>query len=252
MKARIFPHEGDLVLCTISSVQPNCAFAKLDEFENLEGMIHISEVASSWIKDIRAHVKEGKQVVCRVLRIDEEKGHINLSIRRVSEVDRGEKFDQISREKRATKLLEKVAEAADLNAAATESLRKKITEAFDETYYAFEEAARKGAGVLLEKGVDTKVADVIVSIASKSITFPKVEVSKIVTLTSEKPDGLEHIKKSLKEAEKSGIRITYISAPRYKFSLTADDYKEGDRKMDAVIEEVLRAFRKHGQGAVEK
>lgn len=252
MKKPNFPNEGDLVLCTITSVQPHCAFAKLDEFENLEGMIHISEVASSWIRDIRAHVKEGKQVVCRVLRVEEAKGHINLSIRRVSEADRGEKFDQMSRSKRAVKLLQKVVEATGLSAAAAETLKKKLTEEFGEPYYGFEEAAKQGTAVLVSRGIEEKVATSMTEVASKSITFPEVEVSRVATLQSEEPDGLEQIKKVLALAEKAGVKVSYISAPRYKLTLTATDYKEGDRKMNATVEEVLHAFRKHGEGAVQE
>ena len=56
-KRQEIPSENDLVICTITKVFSHGAFAKLDEYGDIEGFIHISEVASAWIKNIRDFVK---------------------------------------------------------------------------------------------------------------------------------------------------------------------------------------------------
>ena len=82
-----FPEENEAVMCTVTSVQYNSVFCTLDEYGK-SGMIHISEVAPGRIRNIRDYVIEGKKVVCKVLRTDLERGHIDLSLRRVSEGQR--------------------------------------------------------------------------------------------------------------------------------------------------------------------
>ncbi|MBW2993050.1 S1 RNA-binding domain-containing protein, partial [Candidatus Woesearchaeota archaeon] len=67
------PEENSLVLCTITKIYHNSVFASLDEFGK-QGMIHISEISPGRIRNIRDFVKEGKKIVCKILRIDRAKG----------------------------------------------------------------------------------------------------------------------------------------------------------------------------------
>ena len=49
--------------------------------ENKTGLIHISEVANSYVSDIRQHLTEGQDV--KVVVIGTENGKVNLSIKRL-------------------------------------------------------------------------------------------------------------------------------------------------------------------------
>jgi len=64
-----FPEFGELVLCTVTRVTTFAAWCKLEEYPNIEGMVHISEVVGKWIYDIREFVKEGKQYVAKVIKL---------------------------------------------------------------------------------------------------------------------------------------------------------------------------------------
>jgi len=44
------PDVGDFVVVTITDVDKNSAYADLDEYEDVSGLIHISEVSRSWYK----------------------------------------------------------------------------------------------------------------------------------------------------------------------------------------------------------
>ena len=71
------PEDGELVLCKVTNVQHHSVFVRMEEYGK-SGMIHISEIAPGRIRNIRDYVKEGKIVVCKVLRINEERGHVDL------------------------------------------------------------------------------------------------------------------------------------------------------------------------------
>ena len=58
------------------------AFVSLPEGKS--GMVHISEVANSFVSDIKEFLKEGDTVRVKVINIDEV-GRINLSIKRAQE-----------------------------------------------------------------------------------------------------------------------------------------------------------------------
>ena len=86
-----WPEIGDLIIATIESVMDYGAYAKLDEY-NRRGFLHISEISSTRIRNVRDFVRENQKMVLKVLRVDVEKGHIDLSLRRVTKRERIEKI----------------------------------------------------------------------------------------------------------------------------------------------------------------
>jgi small subunit ribosomal protein S1 len=74
---------GQLVNGTITKLASFGAFARLDD--NIEGLIHISELADRRIQHPKEVVKEGDAVTLRVIRIDAQRRRLGLSLKRASE-----------------------------------------------------------------------------------------------------------------------------------------------------------------------
>src|SRR3972149_8090519 len=108
-----WPEIGDLVIATIETVTDYGAYAKLDEY-NKRGLLPVSEISSSWIRNLRDFVREGQKMVLKVLRVDLEKGHIDLSLRRVTKRERIEKVMLFKKVRKAEALLKGVAEKTGL------------------------------------------------------------------------------------------------------------------------------------------
>ena len=70
---------GAILEGKVKSITNFGAFIALPE--NKTGMVHISEVANTYVSDIRAHLTEGQDV--KVMVIGTENGKINLSIKRL-------------------------------------------------------------------------------------------------------------------------------------------------------------------------
>ena len=70
---------GDILEGKVKSITNFGAFVTLPE--NRTGMVHISEVANTYVSDIRQHLTEGQDV--KVMVIGNENGKINLSIKRL-------------------------------------------------------------------------------------------------------------------------------------------------------------------------
>jgi small subunit ribosomal protein S1 len=73
--------EGQLVEGTITHLTKFGAFARLGE--DLEGLIHVSELSENRINHPKEAVKEGDVVTLRVIKIDPERRRIGLSLRKV-------------------------------------------------------------------------------------------------------------------------------------------------------------------------
>ena len=72
-----WPESGDLVIASIESVMDYGAYANLDEYSR-RGFLHISEISSARIRNVRDFVRENQKMVLKVLRVDVEKGHIDF------------------------------------------------------------------------------------------------------------------------------------------------------------------------------
>ncbi len=214
---------------------PYGAFCVLPEYNNLEAFLHVSEVAPRWIKNIHEFISEGQRYVVKVHHIDREKNQVDVSIKRVSEEEKKLKLEMAQNEKRGTKLLELsiAASKAQIDIAAA---RKEIEAHFDDVYSCFKEASLKGEDALKKLELPKPLKAKIVEIAQKSIKKPVVEVHAIVTLVAYNPDGVSSIKGALKVGE--DIAVHYLGAPRYKISLTAPDYKTGEKKLLAALEHI--------------
>jgi len=73
--------EGQLIEGTVTHITKFGAFARLDE--NLEGLIHVSELSEQRINHPKEVVNEGDVVTLRVIKIEPERRRIGLSLRKV-------------------------------------------------------------------------------------------------------------------------------------------------------------------------
>jgi general stress protein 13 len=72
---------GSVVKGKVTGIQPYGAFVAIDE--DIQGLVHISEISHQFVKDIHDYIKVGEEVTVKVLAIDEEAKRASLSMRAV-------------------------------------------------------------------------------------------------------------------------------------------------------------------------
>lgn len=240
------PEEGDTVICTVKKVLHHSVFVSLDEYVNLEGMIHISEIAPGRIRNMRDYVSEGRMIVCKVLLINEMRGSIDLSLRRVPFQQKLKKEEEFKQEIKAEKLLEFVAQKSkttlqDVYAKAGE---KMISE-YGSLTSCFMDIVARGDIVMKELEVPEPYAKEIADVVRERIKPIKVSIAGEFTLESFAEDGIEKVKAALKKGEevarsgKYDVRLTYASAPKYLYEITSTDYKSAEAATDKVVSAIL-------------
>ena len=232
------PEEGELVLCTVTSVQHHSVFVRIDEYGK-SGMIHISEISPGRIRNIRDYVVEGKVIVCKILRINMERGHIDLSLRRVSESQRREKVNEIKQEQKAEKIIEFVAKQLKMT---KDDIFNKIQEPIFKNYptvYACFEQVINDDKVLSKLGIPKDIEPKLVEIIKQRIKPPEVEIQAKIHLTSYAPNGVELVKKALKRiSEGEGeTTLTYLGGGSYAFSIKDSDFKSAEKKIKVIVED---------------
>lgn len=236
VKKRGLPQLGELVVCTITRINPHSVYAHIEEYEK-EGMVHISEVSSGWVKDIRQHVKTGETVVAKVLRVEDV---ISLSLKRVDKRQENSRMKEFRLSQRAEKMLELVAK----------QLGKTLDQAYKEVGYMLQEnygslyealkVALQNPKQLKERGVPDIWIKPLREIAEKNIEQKEFEFKARLLLRTIQPDGIKTIKKLLAEAENMGLTVRYIAAPEYLLKYKTKNAKKGEREFEEKLEKLVK------------
>jgi len=250
-----WPERGEIVIGTVVRVNPYSAFIALEEYGNKEGMIHISEVAGKWVRDIRKFVKVGDKIVVKVMDVDREKKHIALSLKRVRKYDSEEKMREYKKKLKAEKMLKSLAGKIGLS---IEEVQKKISveieEKFGNVFDAFQiSLTPQGYDILVRKGINENLVSAIKSIAEEQLEIKEANIKKIIELKSYNSDGMNTIKKILSDAKKEfELDIKYISAPKYSLGVRTKNAKAGERKIKEASEYIIKKIEESGgEGKVE-
>ncbi|MGM0405986.1 MAG: translation initiation factor IF-2 subunit alpha [Thermoplasmatota archaeon] len=244
-----WPSDGELVIGHVKSVKDFGAFLELEEYDNKEGFIHISEISSGWVKRIKDYIREGEKRVCKVLNVDRSKGHIDLSLKQVNEHQKREKIQAWKNQKKAEKLLQIVADDLkwDLDRCYDE-FGLNLSEEFGSLYQAFEETTLK-PDILKERGFEGEWIEPFIDVAKDNISPPYINISGFVELTSPNPDGIEDIKYALsafEDTEDAQIDVDYIASPKYRVNIQSDDYKVAEETFKTQAKQAINKIEEKG------
>jgi translation initiation factor 2 subunit 1 len=243
------PEEGELVVGTVTSIRNFGALVTLDEYNGREAFIHLSEVATGWVKYIRDHIREGQKVVARVLRVDPAKGQVDLSLKRINDHQRREKIQSWKNEQRAVRLLGQVAQGMKIEPDATHELfAEGVVERYGSLFHAFEVAAADPKRFQKENGRVPWVTAML-RVAQDNIVPPHVTVTGILEISDASDRGLESVREALLEAEKvdpQSVTVQYVGAPRYRVQVAGTQYKQAEEILKRATDAALVRIRASG------
>ena len=237
------PKRHDLVICRVTKIDPHSASVEVIEYKKV-GLIHASEVAKRWVRDIREFLKEGQYIVCKVMDVDRRTNTVILSAKRLSREESDRKLNEFKRERKSEKMLEQIAK----------TLGKTLEQAYNEVGFTLQnefgsltktfEMVEKNPELFKKRELPEKWKAEIMAFVEKSLSEKVHDLKINLRLISYKEDGVEIIKKVLSGVK--GYEVKYISAPNYTMSGTGKNYKELKAKMTVEAENVVKEMSKNG------
>nr|AIF20180.1 RNA-binding S1 domain-containing protein [uncultured marine thaumarchaeote KM3_88_E12] len=241
------PEIGEIVIATITKVSDHGAYVTLDEYDGVQGFLHISEIAPGWVRKVTRYVKENEKKVLLVKKIQAQRGEIDLSLKQISKEQRKKKLLDVKRFEKEQGILKNIQEKAELTTKQIEDIEDKLLSKYDSIYDAIIDIATKNKDVLNSLEISEKIQTVIEDISSK-IKLPSVEIRGILELTNNKSNGIEIIKKILldviKDNADSKIEISYIGAPKYRVSIIAQEFKTAEKIIKPILEKIEKDVKK--------
>ena len=222
------PAEGELVVAKVKKVTPYSAFADMLEYDG-EIMIHISEVSSTWVKNINKFLHQGEIIVARIVKVDPEKGYVDASIRRVSSGEKKRRMNQYKVDVKMERLLEMLGKKYNKSLDQMyKELGNEIINKYVSFYDFYVEIREKGEAAL--KPIKSPLKKEFYDLIKEQVKTNKLVMKRTVEVKSYEPNGVDVVKKELSKLKsKYGAKIYTIGPPRYVVEIQVDSYKEGEK-----------------------
>ena len=221
-----FPKVNDLVHVIISEITDLTVYCTLSEYNDIQGMILISELSNRKNQNTRKVVTLGKKEILLVLKVDPENGFIDLSKKRVSVADYTETIQKYSDRLIVNQILQNV-----YNKNKTESI-EKLYELY--CWNQLDPLKHLKSLVLIEN-TETILKNEIKNYFKEK----KLKITYEVSIYCYEKDGVDIIKRvllnNLKESKDVSIKL--ISAPDFEISCISNEIKkqeDSDKLTDFV------------------
>ena len=240
------PETGEIVIATITKISDHGAYVTLDEYNKIQGFLHVSEIAPGWVRKVNKYVKEGEKKVLLVKKVEKGRKEIDLSLKQISKDQRKKKLLDVKRFEKEHGILKNIQEKSKLTEKQIEELEDKFLSKYDSVYDAMLNVAIKGSDEITDLKLQKKVLTTIEEICSK-MKLPSVELRGILEISNNQSNGVELIQETLTDAENVEgvkIQITYLGAPRYRLSLISQDFKSAEKSLKPILEKIEKNVKK--------
>lgn len=242
------PDLGEIVIVTVKEVTGHGAYVTLDEYDNLTAFLHISEIATGWIRNIERYVKAKQKTVLKVIRVNPTRSEVDLSLKQVTGEEKKAKVMEVKKDEKGANFMDVIKTNLGYDQSSIKEIEEKLSQKYDFIYDAFEAVAIKGPEVLSTLDLKPEVIEAI-ELESKKIQIPHIEVRAVLDITVRKGDGIDTIKNILGSVDgsknNSKIDITYIGAPKYRITVTAENFKIAEKALNHAIEKIKTNIEKN-------
>uniref|UniRef100_A0A6A7G4A1 Eukaryotic translation initiation factor 2 subunit 1 n=1 Tax=Hirondellea gigas TaxID=1518452 RepID=A0A6A7G4A1_9CRUS len=235
-----FPEVEDLVMVEITRLTETGVYAKLLEYNDMEGLMILSEVSKRRFRSIHKLVRVGRQEIVLVLRVDQQKGYVDLSKKRVAPEDREECEETWNKSKTVHTILQHVCRVCKIPLVEVYTrfgwdLYDKFAHALDGLKFLLSDPDKFHE----QFDVPDAIKDELVSVIKRRLATQAVKLRADVEVTCFTYDGIESIKKALRAGQalsspEISLQVNLIAPPQYCITTTVIDKEAGIAKLTEV------------------
>jgi len=238
-----YPESDKLVLASVTKVNPNSVFTVLDEYGKKTALIHISEISPGRIRNIRDYVVEGKKIICKVLKVDKDKGHIDLSLRRVTEIQKRNKNNELKQEQRAEQLFDFFVKENKLENKFKIDFIKQLNKEYDSAYDFYMDIVEEQihASELIK---DKKLASQFEEFIKSKIKPAEVSIEGSIKVSLFDKEGVEKIKEIFNKVGDENTKLSYLGSGSYYIKVKSKEFKEAEKELKSKLDSIEKDVNK--------
>lgn len=257
-----FPELDDVVVVQVKRIVDMGAYVSLLEYDNQEGMMLLSELSKRRIRSVAKLLRVGRTEICMVLRVDQEKGYVDLSKRRVEPEDATAKEESFARAKAVHGIMRHVAQTHDipvndLCVKASWPLHKKYTDAFEaykkhinEEINLWEEIDFSQPGDDLTHLAD-KIKEDIETNLKRRLIQQTVRLRAKVDCSCNEYEGIDAVRDALFEGMKASkeeceVKINLVAHPNFVLTCVCKEKALGLSALDEACDRIKACIEEKG------
>ncbi|ODN72725.1 hypothetical protein, variant [Cryptococcus amylolentus CBS 6039] len=233
----------------VQSIEDMGAYVKLLEYDNIEGMILLSELSRRRIRSVQKLIRVGRNEVVVVMRVDPDKGYIDLSKRRVSAEEVVKCEEQYEKGKAVDSIVTQVAKKGGVT---PESLYEKIAwplhRQYGHAYEAFKLSISEPDVVFGPLGLDDETLTDLRAGIARRLTPKPVKVRADIEVKCFSYAGIDAIKRALTAGEAVStaevpIKVRLVAPPLYVMSTTSTDKNGAIELMEKAVDVISESIK---------
>ncbi|KHN87144.1 Eukaryotic translation initiation factor 2 subunit 1 [Toxocara canis] len=255
--ANQFPDVEDTVMVNVRQIAEMGAYVSLLEYNNKEGMILLSELSRRRIRSVNKLIRVGRNECVVVIRVDKEKGYIDLSKRRVYSKDLLQCEDRFAKAKAVNSILRHVADQLEYES------EKQLEDLYERTAWYFDKKLKKKAAaydvfkkaisdptVLDECDIPQDVREKLLEDIRKRLTPQAVKIRADIEVSCFSYDGIDAVKEALINGQKCSteempIKINLIAAPLFVVTTQTLERSEGLEAVNSALDVIKNTIESH-------
>ncbi|GFR33610.1 eukaryotic translation initiation factor 2 subunit 1 [Trichonephila clavata] len=255
--AQKYPEVEDVVMVKVHSIAEMGAYVSLLEYNNIEGMILLSELSRRRIRSINKLIRVGRDECVVVIRVDKDKGYIDLSKRRVSSEDSEKCEEKYAKARAVNSILRHVAEVLKYETdEELENLYMKTAWHFDEKFtkeassYDIFKHAVNDPSILDECDLDPETKSTLLANIKRRLTPQAVRIRADIEVACYGYDGIDAVKEALREGikcskEDMDIKINLIAPPVYVCTTTTMEKTDGLKALQDAMNRIQEKIKEY-------
>lgn len=247
-----YPEVDEVVMVNVQQIAEMGAYVKLLEYDDIEGMVLLSELSRRRIRSIQKLIRVGRNEVAVVLRVDKEKGYIDLSKRRVSAEDIVQCEERYNKSKAVHSIVRRCAEKynvplEDVYKSIVWPLAKEYGHAFD----AFRISITNPSIFDVIQPPSKELLEDLKENIARRLSPQAIKCRADIDVSCFSYEGIDAIKKALTIAEElsdenNQIKVKLVAAPRYVVTSQSLDKSIGIEILNKAIEKVTEVITSYG------
>ncbi|SBT75360.1 eukaryotic translation initiation factor 2 subunit alpha, putative [Plasmodium ovale] len=249
-----FPEVDDLIMVKVNRIEDMGAYVSILEYNDMEGMILMSELSKRRFRSVNKLIRVGRHEVVLVLRVDSQKGYIDLSKRRVSPKDIIKCEENFSKSKKVHQTVRHVAQkhnmtVEELNRKVIWPLYKKYGHALD----ALKEATMNPDIIFKEMDICDAVKESLLTDIKLRLTPQALKLRGRIDVWCFSYEGIDAVKEALKKGKEISndevtINIKLIAPPQYVIVTSCHDKDLGMSKIQEAMKVISDKIKEYKGG----
>ncbi|GJQ08263.1 hypothetical protein GpartN1_g54.t1 [Galdieria partita] len=258
MYENTYPEPEDVVMVQVKDIQEMGAYVQLLEYNNIHGMIMLSELSRRRIRSVNKLLRVGRQEVCLVVRVDKEKGYIDLSKRRVTPEDLQRMEEKWNKSRAVHSIMRHVAETVEVD---LEDLYQRwgwpLYRRFGHAYDGFRQML-VDPSILNDLDVSEKEKQELMRNVQRKLTPTVMRFRADIEVYCFRFEGIDAVKEALLCGESEGtdespVKVKLVKPPLYVVTTSCLDRKQGIDILQRAVEKIkTKILEKNGKFTIKE